>query len=301
MFLPEVVALCDAVELAAIVFEKPLFDKDLSKQFFPGQSHADVEGELKDMFGLARARQRAIPTAYPFAVTDRSITFCPPASFNAYAFLLLGRALEFGGPANLDKLHQSFRRYFEDVVCWSLRRSGFSSEVLSKPRAFRGLDAKLAKGLRQISDRFGEAAVLREDRLSPRDNDLDVDVLSMPLAGNASRGGWPCIQVQCATGVVTELEAKLGEGALNFATVWETGFFPGSRIRAVATPDDLLKLDEVFWFRLGQAGWVLDRTRIAHLSSGNRVVPLLEEVSDYWGALWTARTDIAWQTGWQRE
>jgi hypothetical protein len=154
--------------------------------------------------------------------------------------------------------------------------------------------------LRELSDRFREAAVLREDRLVPGDNDLDVDVLAVPVLGNASRGGWPIIQIQCATGVIGQLEAKLGEGALTFATVWETGFFLGSRIRAVATPDDLLKLNDVHWLRLGQAGWVLDRTRIAYLSSGNRVVPLLKEVIDYWNDLWAARKDVAWQTGWQQ-
>jgi hypothetical protein len=118
------------------------------------------------------------------------------------------------------------------------------------------------------------------------------------MTGNSSRSGWPVFQIQCATGAIVELEAKLGEGAANFGTVWETGFFPGNRIRAVATPDDLLKLQDVHWYRLGQAGWVLDRTRIAYISSTNRVVPLLPEVENCWTDLWTARFDIAWQTGW---
>jgi hypothetical protein len=300
MTLPDSVALCDAVELAAIVLQKPLFDKDLTKQFFPGQTFADVEGDIKDIFALAKARQAAIPNGYPFTASDHSITFQQPHEFNAYTFLLLGRALEFGGPVRRAELQRNFRRFFEDVVSWSLRKSGFSCEVLSEPRGFRGLHTQLAPALREISNRFKEAAVLREDRLTPGDNDLDVDVLAVPILGNASRGGWPIVQIQCASGDVKQLEAKLGEGALTFATVWESGFFPGSRIRAVATPIDLLKLSDVHWLRLGQAGWVLDRTRIAYLGSTNSPVPLLNEVSAYWDELWAARTDIAWQTGWQQ-
>jgi hypothetical protein len=300
MTLPGSVALCDAVELAAVALQKPLFDQDLTKQFFPGQAAADVEAEVKEVFNLAKARRAAAQSGYPFAVTDHSITFQQPGEFSAYTFLLLGRTLEFGGPANVDELLRSFRRLFEDVVSWSLRKAGFTCEVLSIPREFRGLHVELAPALRQISDRFKETGILREDRLAPHDNDLDVDVLAVPIVGNASRGGWPIIQIQCATGPVTQLESKLSEGALNFATVWETGFFPGSRIRAVATPDDLIKISEVHWFRLGQAGWVLDRTRLAYLSSTNRVAPLLNEVTAYWNELWAARTDIAWQTGWQQ-
>jgi hypothetical protein len=300
MTLPESVRLCDAVELAAIVLGKALFDKDLTKQFFPGQTAADVEGDLKDVFKLAQARQAAAPQGYPFLVTDHSITFQRPAAFNAYLFLLLGRALEFGGPAENDELLRGFRRFFEDVVSWSLRKAGFTCEVLSIPREFRGLDVSLAPALRQICERFGEKAFLREDMLAPADNDLDVDVLAVPIVGNSSLGGWPIVQIQCATGAVEHLESKLGEGTLTFGTVWERGFFLGTRIRAVATPDDLLEVGHVHWTRLGQAGWILDRTRIAYLSSTNRVVPLLTEVTDYWKGLWTARVDIAWQTGWQQ-
>jgi hypothetical protein len=300
MTLPGSVFLCDAVELAAIALRKPLFDKDLTKQFFPGQAAADVEAEIKDVFKLAKARQAAAPQGYPFLATDHSITFQQPPDFNAYTFLLLGRALGFGGPVDTEELLRGFRKYFEDVVSWSLRRAGFTCEVLSIPREFRGLHVSLAPALRQICDRFGEKAVLREDMLVPEDNDLDVDVLAVPIVGNSSLGGWPTVQIQCATGTVADLESKFGEGTFTFGTVWERGFFRGTQIRAVATPDDLLGVDHVHWTRLGQAGWVLDRTRIAYLSSTNRVVPLLAEVTDYWNDLWTARGDIDWQTGWQQ-
>src|SRR5713101_5481022 len=104
MTLPESVPLCDSVELAAIMLGKALFDKDLTKQFFPGQAAADVEGDIKDVFKLAKARQAAAPQGYPFVVTDHSIAFQPPADFNAYLFLLLGRGLEFGGPTHTDEL-----------------------------------------------------------------------------------------------------------------------------------------------------------------------------------------------------
>ena len=69
--------------------------------------------------------------------------------------------------------------------------------------------------------------------------------------------------------------------------------------RGVATPDDLLALHDNHWLRLGQVGLVLDRTRIAHLASTNRPIPLLNEVDLHWQALWAARNEIAWQTGWQ--
>lgn len=300
MVLPDSVLLCDAVELAAIVTGKSLFEKDLSKQFFPSQNFSDVEAELKDVLYLARMRKEAIPGQYPFSITDRSITFDPPTDFNPYLFLLLGSALGFGGPLNVGPLKKGFERFFEDIISWSLRNAGFKSEVLSTPRKFRGLDAKLAPALRQISDRFSEMASLREDRLLPHDNDLDVDVLAVPIMGNKSRGGWPTFQIQCATGAIENLQSKLEEGSATFNTVWEAGFYPGSRIRAVATPDDLLKLEDVHWLRLGQSGWVLDRTRIVHLSSGANKLPLIKEVSQYWDKLWAARDNIAWQTGWQK-
>ncbi len=300
MTLPETVALCDAVEIAAIALKVPLFSKDLDKQLFAGLSSADTEADIKDVFAIARARWAAAPNVYPFIVTDYSIEFKHSDDFNIYTFLLLGRSLRFGGPANAENLLTNFRKLFEDVVSWALRKAGFASEVLSIPREFRGLHVQLAPALRQISERFREAAILRPDRLAPHDNDLDVDVLAVPIIGNATRGGWPIICVQCATGDVSHLQAKLGEGDHTFGTVWETGFYDGSQIRAVATPDDLLRIDEVHWLRLGKSGWVLDRTRIAYLSATDRPVPLLPEVNTYWTDLWAARNHIDWRYGWQQ-
>jgi len=299
MFLPDTVTLCDAVELAAINLGKNLSDVDIAKQFFPGQEMAEVEADIHDVFELAKARKAACPSMYPFDVTDRSISSQIVRAFNTYIFLLLGRSLDFGGPATADTLLRRFRKYFEDVVRWAFRKSGLVAEVLSIPRAPRGLSTELVPALREIATRFVEPAILREDRLMPHDNDLDVDVLAIPLKGNGDRGGWPTFQIQCATGEIKDLESKISEGALNFGTVWEKGFFPGCRVRGAATPDDLIILNDVYWHRLGQAGWILDRTRIAYLAGGRQNVRLPQPVREYWQELWAARSEISWQTGWQ--
>lgn len=299
MVLPEKVTLSDAIELAAIAMGKSLSEKDLGKQFFPSQDMADVEADLHDALELARSRQAACPASYPFEVTDRSIRFNRLDGFNPYAFLLLGRSLNFGGPVDCECMLDRFRDRFEDLVCWAMRKFGFAAEVLSIPRGPRGLNTKLAPALREIAVRFREPAVLREDLLMPHDNDLDVDVLGVPIIGNGDRGGWPVFQIQCATGAIGALESKVSEGAANFTTVWEKGFFIGSRIRGAATPDDLLALHETYWHRLGQVGWIIDRTRIAYLASGERDIPVPDTVIELWDQLWAAKDEISWQTGWQ--
>jgi hypothetical protein len=296
MVLPENVVSCDAAEVAAICLGKTIFFHDLAKIFFPGRGNEEIEFRTSDMLNLAGLRQKAIPETYPFEVTDRSIRFKSHSSFNAYTFMLLGRALDFGGPPNLDYLQYYFRRFFEDVVSWSLRKAGFSVAVLSIPRDYRFLPRSLTPALREISRHLGEAATLRPEAVIPADNDLAVDVIASPVKGNSTVGGWPTFQIQCATGAITELEAKLSGGAGTFATVWDDGFFRASSIRAVATPDDLLTLQKAYWNRLGQGGWVIDRTRIAHLSGyGSRTIPLLREVREYWEDLWAARLDIDWR------
>jgi hypothetical protein len=136
--------------------------------------------------------------------------------------------------------------------------------------------------------------------LLPSDNDLDVDVLAVAIMGNGDRGGWPIFQIQCATGAIQHLEMKIAEGATNFATVWENGFFPGTCVRGAATPDDLISLNSISWSRLGQAGLVLDRTRLAYLSRSNRHVPVPKDVMTFWRQIWTGRDQISWQTGWQQ-
>lgn len=281
---------------------------DLSRLFFPGQDwekpadHGDASpnAKLRDAFGLAQLRRSACGEGYPFEISDRAITAAEVLAFHPYVFLLLGRSLNFGGPKEADALLREFRKCFEDAVCWALRKAGFVAEVLSEPRAARGLPVKLAPALRELVNRFGEAAVLDEGKLEPDDNDLDVDVLAVPLRGNAKRGGWPVFLIQCATGALVDLQAKVEEGKLTFPSVWVNGFHGASSVRTGATPDDLLYLSGVHWNRLCAAGWILDRTRIVFLASCPGKVPLPRDLSSLWGRLWAARRDIDWQTGWQQ-
>ena len=300
MVLPDTVVLCDAVELAALAIGKPLSDKDVAKQFFPAQNMSEVEGDLHDVFQLCRTRQAACGGGYPFEVSEKSIAFTSFDSFNTYLFLLLGCSLDFGGPLKNASLLETFRDKFEDVVGWALRKAGFVTHVLSIPRSSRGLPKKLAPALRQIATDFAEPAVLIEANLMPNDNDLDVDVLAVPIKGNGDRGGWPVFQIQCATGTIAGLESKVSEGAQTFGTVWDKGFFLGSRLRGAATPDDLILLHETYWLRLCVAGWILDRTRIVHLASGAANVPVPGSALAFWDRLWKVRNDISWQTGWQK-
>jgi len=308
MTLPQSAVLCDALELAALRFMRPLSVTDFSRLLFPGQDweaatdlgDASPNAKLRDALGLAEARRSACRDAYPFDVSNRSIRAMEIRQFNPYVFLLLGRALNFGGPKEANALLREFRKYFEDVVCWSLRKAGFLAEVLSEPRAKRGLPKKLGPALRELVNRFGEAAVLLEKRLEPDDNDLDVDVVAVPLKGNAKRGGWPVFLVQCATGSLEDLQAKVDEGASTFTGVWENGFAGASSVRTGATPDDLISLSDNHWNRLCGGGWILDRTRIVFLASSPANVPLPDEISSFWRRLWAARSEIDWLSGWQQ-
>lgn len=310
MTLPQTALLCDASEVAALVLKKPLSVADLTRQFFPGQNQGEAEeqsdpqkvapnAQLREALRLALSRQTACGEVYPFRLSERSIEALEISEFNPYLFMLLGRALNFGGPKATQALLQEFRSQFEDVVCWAMRRAGFVAEVLSEPRGTRGLHTQLAPALRELVTRFGEAAILREEKLEPHDNDLDVDVLAVPVKGNAMRGHWPVFLIQCATGALARLQAKVSEGATTFTTVWENGFARANNVRGGATPDDLLALGENHWNRLCEAGWILDRTRIAYLASCGGNVPLPNGVSSLWEKLWAARNDIDWLTGWQ--
>ena len=55
---------------------------------------------------------------------------------------------------------------------------------------------------------------------------------------------------------------------------------------AAATPDDLLLLGSVYWGRLCQSGWVLDRTRLSYLSSLLPMLPCPER-RDHSGPIWS--------------
>jgi len=307
MTLPQTVSLCDALEVAAINLQRPLSLTDLSRLFFPGLDwdkpadlgDASPDAKLRDALGLALARRAACGAAYPFDVSDRSIKAADIAAFDPYVFLLLGRTLNFGGPEETNSLLRGFREHFEDVVCWAMQQAGFVAEVLSEPRAKRGLPVQLEPALRELVNRFDEAAVLLQDKLVADDNDLDVDVLAVPVKGNGKRGGWPVMLIQCSTGAIKMLQSKVDEGAKTFGTVWDNGFFPGSLMRGGATPYELLGLAQVQWNRLSEAGWILDRTRIVHLASVGGEIALPPDVSKFWSRLWAARHDIDWRTGWQ--
>ena len=169
---------------------------------------------------LALRRKRACGEAiYPFRVEAREIEASPLGTFNIYHFLLFGRMLGLGGPANAEDLRRQFRRYFEDVVCWSLRKAGFTAEVLSEPREPRGLHVKLVDSLNLIKHRFGECATIKLNAISADDNDLDVDVLAVARPGNRECGGWPLFLIQCAAGAITTLQSKISEGKDTFSSV----------------------------------------------------------------------------------
>ena len=302
MKLSESADLCDAIELGALANGKIFSQQQILRQFFPGSKDPKHVELVRDAIDLAFRRKRACgDAAYPFHVEPRSIQAEPVAAFNVYHFLLFGRALTFGGPAHGDALLRSFRKYFEDVVCWSLRRAGYTADVLSEPREPRGLHVKLINSLHMVKDHFGERATLKVDALSPDDNDLDVDVLAVPQPGNRECGGWPIFLIQCATGALTTLQSKIGEGQFTFNTVWDGGFFRSHSVRGCATPDCLLTLHTRDWNRLSEAGWMLDRTRIVHLASFGQEVPIPDDVNAFWHQLAGAIVDIDWQTGWQSE
>jgi hypothetical protein len=295
------------MEHAALLSRATLSVSDLARMFFPGQAFDDAaelneaspSGKLHDALRLAAARSITCGGSYPFEVTERTIRAGTTGTFNLYTFLLLGRTLNFGGPINKAELLAEFRSFFEDAVCWALRKAGFSAEVLSEAREPRGLPTPLADALTEIAARFRECAVLDLPKLQPHDNDLDVDVLAVPLPGSTTRGGWPLILIQCATGAVSTLQSKIGEGRLTFCGVWIEGFHSGSMIRSGATPYDLLALSPVHWNRLSAEGWVLDRTRIAYLGAGRRHVPVPSLLRDFWRILWGVRREIDWSLGWQ--
>jgi len=300
MKLPDSAVLCDAMELAALVMRLELSTQDLARQFFPGMPDVEVQTDIRDALALAMHRKKACGVGYPFVVGERNIKAESIDSFNPYLFLLFGRTLNFGGPKKANKLLARFRANFEDLVCWSLRRAGFVAEVLSEPRGPRGLHKRLPLALRQLADRFGEVAALKLEALMPDDNDLDVDVVAVPLRSMNTRGGWPIFLIQCATGTIQDLQGKVDEGAKTFSTCWEGGFFSGSSIRSGATPDDLLALHVIHWNRLSHSGWILDRTRIVYLASAGKDVPVPKPVLDLWKDLCGAYPEIDWQTGWQQ-
>jgi len=301
MVLPEVAAVSDAVELAAINNPGALSLGDLQTIFFAtedGQSAGESSSEviLKEALDLAARREQSCCGEYPFQVTDRTIRFTGIDRINSYLFLLLGRSLGMGITESRSHLLASFQRYFEDMTCWGFRNCGFECEVLSIPREFRGLPKKLPTALKELSKRFGASAELDPTRILSCDNDLDVDIVAAPIKGNEMRYGWPTVVIQCATGAVSGLQSKMDEGHETFCGVWKSGFNSRNCIRSLATPYDLLSLNDVYWRRLSNSGWILDRTRLSYLCSfGRGKKSLPPEVLEFWNELWDAREEIDWR------
>lgn len=302
MKISECADLCDAIEMGALAIGGTFSQQQILRQFFPGSKDSRHIELIRDALELALRRKRACgPGGYPFHVEPRSIRAQPLTGFRIYHFLLFGRALTFGGPAQGPVLLRNFRKYFEDVVCWSLCQAGFTAHVLSEPRVPRGLHTSLVNSLQMVRDNFGECAFLVPDAISSDDNDLDVDVLAVAQPGNGECGGWPIFLIQCATGALNTLQSKISEGQFTFHTVWDGGFFRSHSVRGCATPDCLLTLHTRDWNRLSEAGWILDRTRITHLASFDKKAPIPHELNVFWQELATASSDIDWQTGWQSQ
>lgn len=295
-------ALCDAVELAALFFQKDLSLKDLLGELGQGLSGPDINAYLQDALGMAQQRARACGECYPFTVSPRQIAAKPVAAFETYTFLLLGSSLKMGGVADRDELAREFRGQFEDVVCWCLRRADCCAEILSIPRGPRGLPTPLKRALVEIASRFGEPADLIEAKVTTDDNDLGVDVVATWPRIDSGRSGRPIVLVQCATGPVTDLSSKLGEKVNVFPGVWEYGFYQESSVRTVATPDDLLGLERVHWDRLSAQGWVLDRLRLVQLAGmakQDQAVPT--GVATLWQKLSKCIVTLDWRNGWRGE
>jgi hypothetical protein len=294
-------SLCDAVELAALALGKQLSQEELISELTVGVPVDEVQDLIKEALGVAAQRAAVCPQGYPFEVSERVIRAKTINGFNPYLFLLLGSSLKHGGAADVQPLIIKFRKHFEDLVCWALRTAGFTAEVLSEPRSERGLHRSLMPALHQIRQRFGEKAELLSTNLTVDDNDLGVDVLATFPLIDMGRSGRPVFLFQCATGPVEELESKITEKQNVFPGVWQRGFYIHSSIRGGATPMDLLKLDPVYWHRMSEAAWVIDRMRIVQLvySPRGEAVLVPRGLLNLWNDLFSAATDLDWRNGWR--
>lgn len=297
---PRISLLCDSIELAALNHNSSLSLDDLGRIFYPGSDVLDSPeepgsvAELVDALSLAKQRSISCNGLYPFTVSERAIESKATGDFDVYLFLLLGASLKIGGPPNLGTLQSNFRRFFEDLVCAALRSAGFSAEVISIPREFRNLPKSLIPSLEQVNLRFGDIGVLHHEKITSDDNDLDTDIVCVPLPGNGGRSSWPSIQIQCATGSLPSLQSKIQEGSETFGSVWKVGFSKSVSLRAAATPDELLRLVDVHWDRLCLGGWILDRTRITYLASRGEIKGVPNEVTTFWKDLWVSKGNLNW-------
>jgi hypothetical protein len=295
-------ALCDAIEIAALQADTSLHKTDIYKETGEGLDKEDAKDLIQDAFGVAVRRAAISAGGYPFEATERTINSKPAPHFTPYSFLLLGSALRQGGLTDGDTLAIRFRKHFEDLVCWSFRRAGLVAEVLSEPREERGLPKSIKPALRTLAKRCRERAKLQSEMVTSDDNDLGVDVVAAYTVADEHRSGKPIFLIQCATGPLNNLEAKLPEKINVFPGVWKKGFYAASAVRGGATPEDLLGLEDVFFDRLCKHGWVLDRmrlVRLAHAPGAHHLDPP-DGVLSLWNDLWAAIDEFDWRNGWQQ-
>lgn len=302
MRLPRSAILCDAIEIGALQLGVGLSAENILAEAFANSKDERDIFLVSDAFAIAVERSKACPVGYPFDATPRMLR--PkriPSGFNPYLFQLLGVSVSQRGMLDRTDLARRFRRDFEDFVCWACKRSGLIAQVLSEPRSIRGLPTSLLPALARVSGIFGQGGKVIEAKLAPHDNDLDVDVIAAACKSDSVLGGWPIFLLQCATGPVQELHNKILEVSTTFCSVWETGFHRSVAIRGGATPDDLLRLDDVFWGRLSEAGLILHRTRLVNFSlrRPQRNVRVPARIAEVESDLRRAILQFDWRNGWQ--
>jgi hypothetical protein len=293
--------LCDAIEIGSLQLKRGLSVDDVVAQATHGIAKDEARRLVRDALGVAVLRTECCPEGYPFEASLNYFAPKPTHHFDPYLFLLFGYALKRSSVPGADRLARRFDRYFEDLVCWSLRRVGFTACVLSEPRGERGLPKSLRPALAHIANLFGEPTSIHDERVKPDDNDLDVDVIASPVVIDRTRCGGVSVFLQCTTSPVERLKVKMNEGFNLFSSVWNNGFFLATSIRGGATPEDLLTVDAVDWSRLSQTGWVLDRMRLVELFRIGLMQGLEEPqvVLELWKDLAAVLPDFDWRNEWR--
>jgi hypothetical protein len=293
--------LCDAVEIGSLQLKRGLSVDDIVAQAMQGVAKDEARKRVREALGVAMLRSNCCLKGYPFEPSLNYIVPKPTHDFDPYLFLLFGYALKRSSVPHGDKLARRFERYFEDLVCWSFRRVGFTACVLSEPREERGLPKSLKPALAHIADLFGEPTSIHDDRVKPDDNDLDVDVIVSPAVIDRTRCGGLSVFLQCTTSPVERLKVKMTDGFNLFSNVWNNGFFLATSIRGGATPEDLLTMNAIDWVRLSQTGWVLDRMRLVELFQ-HGIKQGLEEpqvVLALWKDLQPVLPEFDWRNDWR--
>jgi len=293
--------LCDAIEIGVLQLNESLSVDDIVAQVMHGVGKNEARRLAQEALSVATLRSKCCPHGYPFDASLNFISPKPAQAFDPYLFLLFGYALKHSSVPDGNKLARRFDRYFEDLVCWSFRRVGFTACVISEPRKERGLPKSLKPTLAHIANLFGEPTSIIDEKIKPDDNDLDVDVIASPTIIGRDRIGGMYVLLQCTTSPVERLKVKMTEGFNLFSSVWKNGFFIETSIRGGATPEDLLTVDDVDWARLNQTVWVLDRMLLVELFWTERMQKLSEPkaVLKLWKDLKAVLPDFDWRNGWR--